>query len=55
MGVDIHPVAAGKTYQGDTVILCIGYGHAGWRCTADYYGYAVADNLGHNFARDPAA
>lgn len=50
MGVDIHPVAAGKAYQGNAVILGIGYRHAGWRRPADHDGYAVADHLGHNLA-----
>lgn len=55
MGVNIHPVTAGKAYQGDAVILSIGDGHAGWGRATDHDGYAVADHLGHYLARDPAA
>ena len=50
MGIDIHPITPGKADEGDAVVLCIGYGHAGGCSAADHDGYAVADNLGHYFA-----
>ena len=55
MRVDIHSVAAGKTDKGDTMVPGIGYGHAGWRSTAYYDGYSIANHLGHNLARNSAA